>query len=126
MVFIVVDVRLYGELSCYGNSNHHTGNCARINVQLPLGSTLKNLMGYLLMCTNERGFTFINEKISAMPNVQPDLDYQLQNNDQILFYPLKIFPTDLQFDMKMTDKIARTIITNENVGFYYLYEQGQG
>jgi len=126
MVFIIVHVRLYGDLSCYGNSNRHTSNFASITVQLPLGSTLKNLMDSLLVCTQERGFTFINEKMSAMPNIQPDLDYQLQNSDQILFYPLKMFPTGLQFDMKMTDKMARAIRANENVDFYYLYEQGQG
>jgi hypothetical protein len=126
MIFITVGVRLYGELSCYGNSTHHTGNCSSINVQLPLGSTLKNLIDCLLMCTHERGFTFINEKMSALPNVQPDLEYQLQGGDQILFFPLRMAPTKLQFEMKMTDKMIRTVRANENLDFYYLYEQGQG
>ena len=81
MESITVDVRLYGELSCYGKSNHHTGNYSNINAQLPLGSTLKDLMDYLLMCTSERSFTFINKKMSAMPNAQSDLDYRLQDGD---------------------------------------------
>jgi hypothetical protein len=83
---VSVAVRLYGELSCYGNTNPPTGNYSNINVQLPVGSTLKDLLDFLLMCTNERGFTFINEKMSAMPHVQPDLDYILQAGDQILFF----------------------------------------
>src|SRR6266536_2710852 len=111
---IIVHVRLYGELSCYGNSKLHTDNYSNSNVKLSWGSTLKDLLDHLLMCTQERGFTFINEKMSAMPNVQPDLDYTLQNGDQILFFPLKMLPTPLHFDFRMTDKMTRTMRAGED------------
>ena len=122
MSSITVDVRLYGELSCYGEAIQHGENYSTINVQLPVGSTLQNLLDILLLCTKERGFTFINEKMSSQPDVQPDLDYQLQDNDQILFFPLKMLPTRLQFDTKMTDKMTRTVRADENLNLYYLYE----
>jgi hypothetical protein len=122
MSCITVRVQLYGELSCYGKSIQHGEKYSTISAQLPLGSTLQDLLDILLMCTNERGFTFINEKVSAMPNTQPDLDYQLQDNDHILFFPLKMIPTHLQFDIKMTDKMTRTVRADENRNLYYLYE----
>ncbi len=122
MSSIIVRVRLYGELSCYGKTMDHTGNYSNINVKLSLGSTLKDLLEYLLMCTEERGFTFINEKMSAMPNTQPDLDYVLQDADQILFFPLKMLPTKLHFEIKMTDKMTRTVRADEDMNLYYLYE----
>lgn len=122
MSSITVNVRLYGELSCYGQSIQHGENYSTIRVQLPIGSRLQDLLDVLLMCTKERGFTFINEKMSAQPDVQPDLDYQLQDNDQILFFPLKMLPTRIQFDTKMTDKMTRTVRADENLNLYYFYE----
>ena len=122
MSSITVGVRLYGELSYYGKAIPQPENDSTISVQLPLGSTLQDLMDNLLMWTKERGFTFINEKMSAMPNVQPDLDYQLQDRDRILLFPSKMLSTRLHFDMKMTDKMTRTVRADENLNLYYLYE----
>ena len=122
MSSITVDVRLYGELSCYGKTVQQAEKYSTINVTLPVGSTMQDLIDILLMCTKERGFTFINEKVSASPNVQPDLDYQLQDGDRILFFPLKVLPTRFDFDMKMTDKMTRTVRADENLNLYYLYE----
>lgn len=122
MSCVTVSVRLYGELSCYGRSIDHARNYATIQVSLPRGSKLKDLMEYLLMCTNERGFTFINGKMSAMPNTQPDLGHELQNGDQVLFFPLRMLPTGLDFEMKMTDRMTRTLRADEDLNLYYLYE----
>lgn len=99
MDLVTVHVRLYGELSCYGKVTHHTGKYSTIDVKLSVGSTLKDLLDYLLMCTNERGFTFINGLISAIPNHQMDLNHVLNDGDQILFFPYKMLPTALQFDL---------------------------
>src|SRR5512147_428607 len=119
---ITVHVRLYGELSCYGAAVHRTGNYSSISIKLPTGSRLTDLLEYLLMCTSERGFTFINQKVSAMPNVQRDLDYQLQDGDQIIFFPASMLPAHLHFDAKMTDKMTRTVRTDDDLNLYYVYE----
>ena len=119
---VTVHVRLYGELSCYGDPNDQKDNHSNKNVKLPLGSTLKNLMDYLLMCPKERGFTFINETLSARPNYHPDLDHSLQDGDQVIFYPLNMVPTALDFDMKVTSRMTRTVRADENLNLYYHYE----
>lgn len=119
---VTVNVRLYGELSHYGNTMNDKGSYSTSNVKLSKGSTIKDLMDYLLMCTHERGFTFINEKMSALPNVQPDLDYRLQDGDWILFFPVKMLPTQLHFDIKMTDEMTRTMRSDEDSNLYQMYE----
>jgi molybdopterin converting factor small subunit len=119
---ITVHVRLYGELSCYGATVHQTGKDSRISIELSTGSRLADLLEYLLMCTSERGFTFINQKVSAMPNVQQDLAYKLQDGDQIIFFPASMFPTHLHFDEKMTDKMTRTVRADDDLNLYYVYE----
>ena len=115
-------VRLYGELSRYGNVPHHEGKYSTTNVQLPVGSTLKDLLDLLLMCTRERGYTFINEKLSSRPSHQHDIDHALQDGDQVIFYPLSMLPTALDFDMKMTNSMTRTVRADENLNLYYHYE----
>jgi molybdopterin converting factor small subunit len=119
---ITVHVRLHGELSCYGATVHPTGKYSSISVKLSTGSRLADLLEYLLMCTSERGFTFIDDNVSAMPNVQQDLDYQLQDGDQVIFFPAKMWPTKVQFDSKLTDKMTRTVRADENLNLYYFYE----
>ncbi len=119
---ITVHARLYGELSCYGATIHRAGKYSSISVKLSTGSTLADLLEYLLMCTSERGFTFINNQVSAMPNVQQDLGYQLQDGDQIIFFPASMLPTHLQFDVKTTGKMTRTIRVDEDLNLYYVYK----
>jgi molybdopterin converting factor small subunit len=122
MGLVTVHVRLYGELSCYGSVVHHAGKYSSISVQISTGSTLADLLEYLLLCTHERGFTFINEKMSAAPSAQSDLDYVLQDGDQIIFFPAKMWPTKVRFDSKLTDKMTRTVRADENLNLYYFYE----
>jgi hypothetical protein len=122
MSTIHICVRLYGELSRYGNVLHHAGKYSTTNIQLPADGTLKDLLDSLLMCTNERGFTFINETLSARPNYHPDLDHSLQDGDQVIFYPLNMIPTALDFDMKVTSRMTRTVRADENLNLYYHYE----
>ena len=122
MASITVSIRLYAELSSYGDSIDNTGSYSSLNVYLSPGSTLKDLMDYLRLCTDERGFTFINEEMSAMPNVQADLDTLLLDGDRILFFPLKMLPTPLHFDIKLTDEMTRMMRVGEDSGLCYLYE----
>ncbi len=119
---ITVHARLYGELSCYGATIHQTGKYSSISVKLSTGSALADLLEYLLMCTSERGFTFINDQVSAMPNMQHDLGYQLQDGDQIIFFPASMLTTHIQFDANTTGKMARTIRVDEDLNLYYVYE----
>lgn len=106
---ITVDIWLYGGLSCYGKVIHQEGDYSTIHVQLVAGSKLKDLMDYLLMCTNERGYTFINKKMSATPNDQQDLDHVLQDGDRVFFFPLKLAPAELQLDGQMPDEMDRIL-----------------
>ena len=62
MGLVTVSVQMFGELSCYGKVTHQTGKYSTADVKLSEGSTLKDLLDYLLMCTNERGFTLQKAK----------------------------------------------------------------
>jgi hypothetical protein len=109
MADITVSVTLFGELVCYGNQTK-TVNYTTFDVKLPTGSALKDLLAYLLMCTNERGITYINGLVSALPDIQPDLDYVLQKNDHVAMLPAhKIWQIQQRSSLLMTAQMSAAL-----------------
>jgi molybdopterin converting factor small subunit len=88
METIAVEVWLYGPLARYaGEAVGQT--YASLNPTLPVGSQLRDLLARLELPSEERGITFINGDLSAMPGLQPDLDHPLQDGDRVAFFHLK-------------------------------------
>jgi hypothetical protein len=88
METIAVEVWLYGPLARYGGKaagKSHTS----LQLDLPAGSRIRDLLQYLALPTKERGITFINGDLSAMPGLQPDMDHLLKNGDRVAFFHLK-------------------------------------
>jgi hypothetical protein len=88
MAAITVDVWLYGPLAHYGGEAAKKSH-ANLEIELPAGSQMQDLLNVLEMPTEERGITFINGDLSAMPGLQPDLDHTLQNRDRVAFFHLR-------------------------------------
>ena len=86
MADIILDVWLYGALACYGGRAEN-GSFANLHAHLPEGSTMADLLAYLKMPAEERGITFINGRLSAMPGLKPDLGHILKNGDRVGFFP---------------------------------------
>ncbi len=84
---IAVEVWLYGPLARYGGDAAGKVH-ANLEVQLQAGSRIEDLLKELALPTEERGITFINGNLSAMPNLQPDLDHLLENGDRVAFFHL--------------------------------------
>ncbi len=88
METVTVDVWLYGPLAHYGGEAA-SKSYANLQPELPAGSRMRDLLEHLAMPTEERGITFINGDLSAMPGLQPDLDHALQDGDRVAFFHLK-------------------------------------
>ena len=63
MADIVLDVWLYGTLAGYGGMAEK-GSFANLQVHLPEGSTMADLLARLKMPAEQRGITFINGRLS--------------------------------------------------------------
>jgi hypothetical protein len=85
---IKLEVWLYGPLACYGGPANR-GSYAILHPELPAESRVRDLLAYLGLPTEERGITFINGDLSAMPGLQPDLDHRLEGGDRVAFFHLK-------------------------------------
>ena len=121
---IEVDVWLYGPLAQYGLSqtgspqtgSPQTGSSskgashAHIRMQFPSGSCMRDLLKRLSLPTDERGITFIDGKLSAMPGVQPDFDYELQNNNRIAFFHLRsMWPFQYRHGATVTPALSNSM-----------------
>jgi sulfur carrier protein ThiS len=120
---IIVDVWLYGALACYGTRIKQK-SFANLPVQLPEGSTMANLLAHLGMVTEERGITFINGRLSAMPGLQPDLGHILHDGDRIALFDLKsMWPFQYRHGAMLTDEMANAMNAEKDHGLHHTYKK---
>jgi hypothetical protein len=113
---IMVDLWLYGELARYGGRGAGPGY-ANLQLSIPARSTLHDLLNHLGMATEERGITFINNKLSAMVGMQPDLDYRLTDNDRVAFFHLKsMWPCQYRQNAAMTEEMLQAMNARDDKG----------
>ncbi len=119
---MTVDVWLYGALARYGGELQQS--FANLQVSLPEGSTLANLLACLRMPSEERGITFINGQLSGMPGLQPDLGHLLRDGDRIgLFGPKSMWPFQYRHGAAMTDEMAKAMADQKDDGLHHTYEK---
>ncbi len=117
-----VEVWLYGPLARYGGSDDNIA--AQVDAELPAASTVRDLLEHLRMPTAERGITFINGNLSAMPGMQPDLDHPLVDGDRIAFFHEKsMWPFQYRHDVAMLDEFKRSMDERTDRGLRSRYDK---
>jgi sulfur carrier protein ThiS len=120
---IALDVWLYGTLVCYGGATEQ-GSFANSQMHLPEGSTMADLLAHLKMPTEERGITFINGRLSAMPGLQPDLRHILQDGDRVGLFDLKsMWPFQYRHGAVITDEMERALGDEKDQGLRHTYSK---
>ena len=120
---ILLDVWLYGSLACYGGKAAQ-GSFANVKMHLPDGSTMADLLARLGMHTEERGITFINGQLSAMPGLQPDLGHILHNGDRVGLFDLKsMWPFQYRHGAMVTDEMKRALDAEKDRGLHHTYDK---
>jgi sulfur carrier protein ThiS len=106
---VTIDVWLYGPLAQYGGDSARKSH-ANLQIELPAESRLRDLLDHLSLPTEERGITFINGDLSAMPGLQPDLDHVLQDGDRVAFFHLRsMWPFQYRHGAGQTPAFARAM-----------------
>ena len=114
MESIKVEVWLYGPLARYGGDTAEKIH-ANLQVDLPEGSRIEDLLNELDLPTEERGITFINGNLSAMPNLQPDLDHLLEDGDRVAFFHLNsMWPFQYRDGAALAPGLSREMKQDKN------------
>jgi len=116
---IIIDTWLYGELASYAGDADQA-SFANIQVTLPEGSLIRDLLAKLDIPTEKRGITFINGNLSALPEIQPDLDHILLNTDRVAFFHLRsMWPYQYRQDAAMISELSSVIKSYVNRGIQH-------
>ena len=123
MADIVLDVWLYGTLAGYGG-RAEKGSFANLQIHLPEGTTMADLLVHLKMPAEERGITFINGRLSAMPGLQPDLGHILKDGDRVAFFdPKSMWPFQYRHGVAMTDEMEHAMVSEKDHGLHHTYRK---
>jgi hypothetical protein len=121
---IVLDVWLYGTLACYGGGAKK-GSFSNLQIHLPEGSTMADLLVHLKMPAEQRGITFINGRLSAMPGLQPDLGHILKDGDRVGFFdPNSMWPFQYRHGAALTDEMEHAMVSEKDHGLHHTYSKG--
>jgi hypothetical protein len=113
---ISIDTWLYGELAHYGGEACQEGY-ANLQVRLRDGSKLRDLLAKLSLPTQERGISFINGDLSALPNLQPDLDHALSDGDRVAFFDLhSMWPYQYRHGAAMLNELSQALDVRQDQG----------
>jgi hypothetical protein len=125
MSSIKVDVWLYGNLARFAGSASQ-GSFANIQVELPETGTVRDLLVTIQMPTEERGITFINGELSAMPGMQPDLSHALKDGDRVAFFHLtSMWPFQYRFGIAMVGEMSEAMQSHPDQGIHHAYKVGK-
>ena len=119
---MIIDTWLYGILARHGG-NPEERIFANVKVPLPAGCSLQDLLNTLGMDTAERGITFINGDLSAMPGMQPDLQHLLKDGDRVAFFHLQsMWPFQYRHGVGMIPEMQNAILSSEDQGLHHSYK----
>ncbi len=115
-----LDLFLYGALSRYVKSN--IPGSANLTFILPENSTIGDLLNALNLPTAERGITFINGNLSALPGLQHDLGHVLHDKDRVAFFDLKsMWPFQYRQGAQMTEELSEKLTADKAGGIHHSY-----
>lgn len=120
-VTITIEVWLYGPLAQYAGEASQ-GSYAQLNVELPEGSTVGDLVRQLGVPAEERGITFVNGNLAALPGLEADLDLVLHDGDRVgISHPKSMWPFQYRFGAQLTPELEERFRQGQDRGVHHAY-----
>ena len=118
-----LEIWLYGPVARYAGEASQ-GSYAQLDVQMPIGSTLGDLIDYLGIPREERGITFVNGSLAAMPGLDADLGAILHNGDRIgISHRKSMWPMQYRFGAQATPDLQESFRKRSDRGLHHTYTQ---
>jgi len=116
-----IDVWIYGPLARYVGGEAY----AHLEVEMPPGSTMRDLLERLEIPGEERGITFLNGQLTAMPGLFPDLDLELSEGDRVgIFSEKSMWPFQYRFGALTHERLREAMRSRGEGAIHHSYHQG--
>ena len=122
---IQVQIWLYGPLARYAGEKSQE-SYAELNLDLPAGTTIQELLEKLGLPPEEKGITFINGKLAALPGLDADREVLLNDGDRVgISHRKSMWPFQYRFGASTTSEIQETFQGREDGGMKHAYTKAE-
>jgi hypothetical protein len=123
---IHVEVWLYGPLARYAGEQSQ-GSYAELHLDFPAGSTMQDLLDRLGLPTEEKGITFINGNLAALPGLDADRDVILHDGDRVgISHRKSMWPHQYRFGAATTSRLEEEFSRRKDHGIRHEYSRPDG
>ncbi len=120
---IHVEVWLYGPVARYAGEQSQ-GSYAQLHLDLPAGSTMQDLLDRLGLPAEEKGITFVNGSLAALPGLDSDRKIALHDGDRVgISHNKSMWPMQYRFGAQMTEEIKETFRERKDRGVHHAYTE---
>ena len=120
---ITIEVWLYGPIARYAGEASQ-GSHAQLSIEMPAGSTVGDLVRRLDIPAEERGITFVNGNLAALPGLEVDLELVLEDGDRVgISHRKSMWPMQYRFGAQLTPQLQETFRQRQDQGVHHAYTQ---
>jgi sulfur carrier protein ThiS len=120
---IKLEVWLYGPLARYAGDQSQ-GSYAQLHLEITEGTTVGDLLARLGLPAEERGITFVNGNLAALPGLDADLDLTLYDGDRVgISHRRSMWPFQYRFGVHMTAQLQETFRQRQDRGVHHAYTE---
>jgi putative ubiquitin-RnfH superfamily antitoxin RatB of RatAB toxin-antitoxin module len=106
---ITLEVWLYGPLAQYAGELSQ-GSYAQLNLEMPQGAKVRDLLERLGIPQEEKGITFINAQLTDLPGLGADLDRELHDGDRVgFFHKVSAWPFQYRFGASTSPELMEAM-----------------
>ncbi len=118
-----IEIWLYGPIACYAGEASQ-GSYAHLEIEMPEGSTVGDLISRMGIPGEERGITFVNGNLAALPGLEADLGVVLHDGDRVgISHRKSMWPMQYRFGAQITPELEETFRQRKDRGVHHAYTQ---
>ena len=118
-----IEVWLYGPIARYAGEASQ-GSHAQLSLEIPEASTLGDLVDQIGIPRDERGITFVNGNLAALPGLEDGLGLELGDGDRVgISHRKSMWPMQYRFGAQITPQLEETFRQRKDRGVHHTYTQ---
>ena len=118
---VTVEVWLYGPIARYAGE-HSQGSHARLDMTLPAGSSVHDILVELGLPDEERGIIFVNGSLASLPGLDAKNERALQAGDRVgISHRRSMWPFQYRFGASLTPEVEQKFSERKDRGVHHTY-----